>query len=51
MISGKTAENLGLIARLSSLAGVQSVDDGSVPPELRDFLDIIGTSGTRPGVY
>ena len=31
--------------------GVQSVDDESVPLELRDFLDIIGTSGTLPGVY
>ena len=34
VISGETAENLGLITQLSSLIGFQSVDDESVPPEL-----------------
>ena len=34
VISGETAENLGLIARMGSLAEIQSADDESVLPEI-----------------
>ena len=48
IISGDTAEELGLIARLSAS---QNEEMPQVPPELEDFPELTKTTGTLPGTY
>ena len=48
IISGETAEKLGLIVRLSA----NQIDEPTqVPPELEEFPELTKTTGTLPGQY
>jgi len=49
IISGNTAEALGLIIRLDSVA--TEVDTCGVLTELKEYPDLVRTTGTLPGMY
>lgn len=61
VLSGATAEALGLIARLNSVQNTEEAEADSpvegnleqniVPQSLRDFPELIRTTGTLPGKY
>lgn len=51
VLSGASAEALGLIVRLHSLQDGDSAPEQEIPPGLENFPDLAHTTGTLPGKY